>query len=308
MAPCRDLFPQGWGVFIPWQVSHFLSSHVFHAKREQRSARFFSVVVSAQTSQDDKQVLAECAVPCSKLGHCWSMARGLGANSAWGMTNYREEPFRSHALKSTDSREVLPGLWQRLDSQQLSALRKPVKYKAASHARALLSHKDVTASKHLSKVKLRWKCLNIKLFFRNSCQDVSGLNSPPCVLCCLPPWCIYAQSRTAARPISSSPPALLGSHSGNQCGASNTDWPALPDCPGSCCQPSHSRSPFPLPREAETCEIPSCCGSSHHPLYKRETTCKDQEFYQAFLPTRNAQRWIQAKHKLLGWLLQVIGQ
>jgi len=47
-------------------------------KCRQRSAGFFSVVVSAQTPQDDKQVLAECAISCSDLGHCWRVAMSLG--------------------------------------------------------------------------------------------------------------------------------------------------------------------------------------------------------------------------------------
>lgn len=40
---------------------------------EQRSAGFFLVALSAQTPQDDKQVLAECAVPYLT----WDTAGGL---------------------------------------------------------------------------------------------------------------------------------------------------------------------------------------------------------------------------------------
>lgn len=70
--------------------------------------------------------------------------------------------------------------------------------------------------------------------------------------------------------------------------------------------PSHA-APL-LPQGDETCEIPSCCGSSHHSLNDPETACKEQEFFQAFLPTHDAQRWIQAMHGYLGWSLQVISE
>lgn len=117
------------------------------------------------------------------------------------------------------------------------------------------------------------------------------------VLCCLLPWCVFAQSRTAALHISSSHLALLGSPSDNQCIASNADWSSVLNCPGCCCHLLTHAAPLLSPESWDLWN--SLLLWLWPPLsYKPET----------FLPTRDAQKWMQAKYKMLGWLLPIIIQ